>query len=272
MALGRRRITIHRTTNILISLFFLACTTHTYGEITQKVVEIPTRPGVSQRMVVLSPQDSKAIVILFAGGHGGLQISPNGSFRWGEKNFLVRTRQLFAEQGLLVIVVDAPSDRQSPPYLGGFRQRPEHVTDIKAVITWAREQAKGPLWFVGTSRGTQSAAYIATELRGPEGPEGLVLTATILADDKGRPVPAMPLGKLQIPVLVVHHEQDGCSHCSFNDVPKLMEKIGGVPKKQLLSFKGGQNQGDPCEALAFHGFNGIEREVVSQIAAWILAN
>lgn len=262
---------MHRTVKIWVSLFFLACTTHAYGQIVQNVVDIPTRPGVFQRMVVLSPQDPKAAVILFAGGHGGLQIFPNGSFKWGEGNFVVRTRQLFADQGLFVVVVDAPSDRQSPPYLSGFRQRPEHVSDIKATIAWVREQAKVPVWLVGTSRGTQSVAYVATELKGSDGPDGLVLSSTILTDDKGRPVPAMPLDKLRIPVLVVHHEQDGCGHCLFSDVPSLMEKLNSVPKKQLLSFKGGQNRGDPCEPFAYHGFNGLEREVVAQTASWILA-
>jgi len=253
------------------ALVFSVHATFAQGQIAQKVVDIPTRPGVSQRMIVLSPQDPKAAVILFAGGHGGLQISPSGSFSWGENNFVVRTRQLFAGQGLFVTVVDAPSDRQSPPYLGGFRQTPEHAADIKAVIAWVREQAKVPVWLVGTSRGTQSAAYIATELNGPEGPDGLVLSSTILTEQNGRPVPAMPLGKLRIPVLVVHHEQDGCRHTSFNEIPNLMEKLRGAPKKQLLSFKGGQNRGDPCQAMAYHGFNGLEREVVAQVAAWMLA-
>lgn len=219
---------MHSTVKIWISLFFLACASHAYGQITQKVVDILTRPGVSQRMIVLSPQEPKAAVILFTGEHGGLQIFPNGSFKWGEGNFLVRTRQLFADQGFLVAVVDAPSDRQSPPYLSGFRQRPEHVTDIKAVITWVREQTKVPFWLVGTSKGTQSAAYVAIELNGPDGPNCLVLSATILTDDKGRPLPAMALGNLRIPVLVVHHEQDGCSLCSFSDVPNLMEKLSIV--------------------------------------------
>jgi hypothetical protein len=143
---------------------------------------------------------------------------------------------------------------------------------FKAVIAWVRKQAKVPVWLVGTSRGTQSAAYVATELVGSDGPDGLVLSSTILSDRKGRPVPAMPLDRLRIPVLVVHHEQDGCSHCSFSDVPSLMSRLSNVPKKQLLSFKGGKNRGDPCEAFAYHGFNGLEREVVAQSAAWILAN
>lgn len=242
-----------------------------YGQSMQKVVDIPTRSGVTQRMLLLSPPEPKAAVILLAGGHGGLQISPNGSFKYGEGNFLVRTRQLFADQGLIVAILDAPSDRQNPPFLSGFRQTPEHAEDIKAVIAWLREQAKVPVWLVGTSRGTQSAAYAAIQLAGPDGPDGLVLSSTILTEDKGRPVPAMPLARLRTPVLVVHHEQDGCSLCRFSDVPALMDKLVNSPRRQLLSFRGGQNRGDPCEAFAYHGFNGLERDVVGQTAAWILA-
>jgi len=80
----------------------------------------------------------------------------------------------------------------------------------------------------------------------------------------------MPLKKIRIPVLVVHHEQDGCAHCAFTNVPALMKKLANSPRKEGLSFKGGQNKGDPCEAMAYHGFKGLEREVVQQTAAWIL--
>lgn len=251
------------------SLLFLAIQAQAQTE--QKIVDIPTRPGVSQRMLVLSPPEPKAAVILIPGGHGGLQVSPGGAIKWGEGNFLVRTRQLFAEQGLRVVVVDAPSDRQGSPFLAGFRQMPEHAADIRAVIAWLREQAKIPVWLVGTSRGTQSAAYVALELADAGGPDGLVLSSTILTDSKGRAVPAMPLARLHIPVLVVQHEQDGCAHCSFSEVPALMDQLSGAPRKQLLSFSGGVNRGDPCEPFAYHGFNGLERDVVGQTAAWILA-
>lgn len=235
-----------------------------------RVVDIPTRPGVSLRMVVIAPAAPKAAVVLIAGGHGGLQISADGQFKWGGGNFVVRTRGLFADQGLMVAVIDAPSDRQSPPYLGGFRQRAEHVADLKAVIAWLREQSKAPVWLVGTSRGTQSAAWAATELAGADGPDGIVLSSTILVDANSRPVLAMPLEKIRVPVLVVHHEQDGCAHCAFANVPALMDKLTNAPRKALLAFKGGQSKGDPCEAMAHHGFNGLERDVVQQTAAWML--
>jgi acetyl esterase/lipase len=165
-----------------------------FAQVSEKVVDIPTREGVTQRFLYLKPEKPVASVILFAGGHGGLQIGDNGSFGWGARNFLVRTRQIFAENGLAVAVIDAPSDRQNPPFLSGFRQTSKHVADVKAVIAWLRKEAEVPVWLVGTSRGTQSAAFIATELALPDGgPDGLVLTSTILTDNKGRPVPDMPL-------------------------------------------------------------------------------
>lgn len=239
---------------------------------TQQVVDIPTRPGVTQRMVVIKPEKPKAAVILFAGGHGGLQISSTGDFKWGEGNFLVRSRRLFASNGLMVVVVDAPSDRQNPPYLGGFRQTLEHVADIRAVIAWAKRQADIPVWLVGTSRGTQSTAFIATQLASADGgPDGIVLSSTMLSDKPGnRPVPEMPLEKIRIPVLIVHHRQDGCRHCQYDDLSRLTEKLTNAPRKELLTFEGGKNRGDPCEAMAYHGFNGIEQDVVNKITDWIV--
>jgi pimeloyl-ACP methyl ester carboxylesterase len=252
----------------VLSMFTALAQAH--AQTAERVVDVPTRPGVTQRMLVLSPAAPKAAVLLLAGGHGGLQIRASGSITWGAGNFLVRSRQLFADQGLMVAVVDAPSDRQSPPYLAGVRQSNDHVADIKAAIAWLRAATGLPVWIVGTSRGTQSAAHVAIELPGPEGPDGIVLSATILADKMSRPVPSMALGKINVPVLVVHHEKDGCALCSFSDIPLLMSKLKGNPRRELLSFTTGRSEGDPCEAFSYHGFNGIEPDVVQQVANWIL--
>ncbi len=249
---------------LIFTLFFVS-------QAHAQTAEIPTRPGVTQKVVVMRAPEPKATLILFPGGHGGLQLFPNGSMNWGENNFLVRTRQSFVDQGFTVVLLDAPSDRQSPPFLQGFRQRPEHAADIKAVIAWAREGSKAPVWLIGTSRGTQSVGYLATELALADGPDGAVLTSYILVDEKGRPVPAMPLGKVRIPVLIVHHEQDACAHCPFASAQQVVDKLRNSPRKQLIPVTGGSNRGDDCEALAYHGFNGIEQSVVQQIGAWIVA-
>jgi alpha/beta superfamily hydrolase len=236
-----------------------------------RVVDIPTRPGVTQRILVLTPPQPVAAVVLFSGGNGGLQMGPDGRLGAGNGNFLMRSRELFANQGLMTVVIDAPSDRQSNPFLSGFRQTAEHVADVKAVIAWIRQQAKVPVWLVGTSRGTQSVGYVATQLEGAEAPDGIVLTSTIVDDPRSRAVPQMDLERVRIPVLVVHHEQDGCRVCLYRDVPKLMAKLTASPRRELLTYQGGSNVGDPCEAMAYHGYNGLEPQVVGAIAAWIAA-
>lgn len=235
-----------------------------------RTIDIPTRTGVTQRFLVITPDKPKAAVILFAGGDGGLTLEADGRIPKLAGNFLVRSRQLFADRGLTTVVIDAPSDMQSPPHLAGNRQTAEHVTDVRAVIAWLRDQAKIPVWLIGTSRGTQSAAYVATQLPPADGgPDGIVLTASIVRDTRTRAVPEMELGRLRIPVLVAHHRQDSCRLCLFADVPLLMERLTAAPRKELLAFDGGINVGNPCEARAWHGFNGIEGEVVERIAAWI---
>lgn len=255
---------------LLLQFGLLIFSSHLLAQ-TERVVDIPTRPDVTQRILVIETVKSKAAVVLFAGGNGGLQLSPAGNIKWGAKNFLVRTRQLFASNGLMVVVVDAPSDRQNYPYLGGFRHRPEHVTDIKAVIAWVKKQANMPVWLVGTSRGTQSAVFIATQLAPSDGgPDGVVLTSTMFTDKPGnRPVLEMLLDRIKVPVLIVHHKLDGCEHCKYGDLPKLMDKLTSTSRKELLTFEAGVNLGDPCEAMAYHGFNGIEEQVVKKIADWI---
>ena len=258
---------------LLIAVALAACFSRAHAEAPAaiRVVDIPTRPGVTQRMIVLTPAAPKAAVVLLAGGHGGLQIAPDGSMKWGAGNFLVRSRQLFAEQDLAVAVVDAPSDQQAPRFLEYFRTTSAHVADLKAVIAWMRDTTGLPVWLIGTSRGTQSAAYAATQLAGADAPDGIVLTSSILSDRSSLPVTAMALRDIRIPVLVVHHRQDGCALCAFSGVSFLMGKLDNAPRKQLLAFEGGVSTGDPCGAYAHHGYNGLEPEVARQIAAWIAA-
>lgn len=252
---------------IVLALLWHACV---HAQSAERVVDLPTRPGVTQRVLLTEVPGAKAAVVLLAGGHGGLQIQNDGSMRWGQGNFLVRSRALFAQQGVAVAVVDAPSDKQNPPYLSGFRQQSDHVVDLQTVIAWLRETTKAPVWLVGTSRGTQSAAHVAISLNTPQGPDGLVLTSTVLTDPRGRPVPAMALDRLRIPVLVVHHQQDACALCAYSEVPGLMHKLTQSPRSEAIGVTGGITRGDPCEAAAYHGFNGIEAEVVGKTVAWML--
>ena len=242
---------------------------------TAEVVDLPTRPGVRQRMLVVQPEHPTAVLLLMTGGNGQVGIYDNGSLR-ADGNFLVRSRTLFVQRGFAVVLLDPPSDHDTAPFLAGtFRESPEHAADIGAAVAWSRSKWSLPVWLVGTSRGTQSVASAGILLTGASAPDGLVLTSTILGasrvgQSRVRPVQEMSLEKLRMPVLVTHHEQDQCQVTPPALVPALMEKLTPATSR-LLTYTGGRSTGNVCEAFAYHGYNGIEDRVVADIAAFVTA-
>ena len=93
---------------------------------------------------------------------------------WGAGNFLVRSREKFAGNGLMVAVIDAPSDH-GDSMDATFRISEAHADDVTAVTAYLKTEMNVPVWLVGTSMGTFSAANgaIGAQYR------RLVLTSTI---------------------------------------------------------------------------------------------
>ena len=229
---------------------------------------IPSGRGVTQSFLLVRPAEPPtAAVVLFAGGNGALKL---GTGRLGlGGNFLVRNRGRFAEHGLLVTVVDAPSDR--PDGLDGFRTTAPHADDVRAVIAALRAEAAVPVWLVGTSMGTVSAANAAARLSAG-GPDGLVLTSTVTRQGRERPesVGDVRLKDIRVPTLVVHHRQDACRSTPYADTVALLRDLAGAPRRELVTFDGGATpQSGPCEARAAHGYFGLDAEAVAAIAKWI---
>ncbi len=234
----------------------------------EEVRTVPSRPGVTQSFLLVHPAERPvATVVLFSGGNGRLGL---GSGRLGPgANFLVRTRGRFAEHGLLVAVVDAPSDR--PNGLDGFRASAAHADDVRAVLAALREEAAVPVWLVGTSMGTVSAANAAARLTAG-GPDGVVLTSTVTRQGRERPesIGDVRLKDIRVPTLVVHHRQDACRATPYADTVGLLRDLSATPRRELLTFEGGATpQSGPCEPRAAHGFFGLDTEVVAAIARWI---
>lgn len=234
----------------------------------EELIQLPTRPGVTQPFYLMTPPGPLAgSVILFTGGPGLLSSDRKPVLRG--KNFLIRSREKFAAAGFLVASVDAPSDH--PEGLDLFRTSAEHAQDIAAVIAYLRQKAPVPVWLIGTSLGTISAASVAARLK-TGGPDGLVLTSSIVASNRriGAIQSTVNVDQVAIPTLVVHNEEDACAVCPFGAVPSLMGRFTRAPKKELMAVSGGSPpQGDPCGPFARHGYIGIEDEVVAKIAGWI---
>lgn len=196
--------------------------------------------------VLLRPASPRASLILMPGGHGQIGATADGEITQLRRNQLVRTRNDYAARGLAVLVLDADTHLAS-------------AVDYMARI-------KRPVTVVATSRGTLRAAQgIAAGAK----PDALVLTAGFLSDASGssRNVMAILGSPAALPkTLVIHHRQDACRVTLPAGVDPFIAWAGG--KARVAWLTGGANAGDPCEAMSYHGFHGIDGQVVALAAAF----
>lgn len=233
-----------------------------------EVRELTVRPGVTLRFLYLKAATPVASAVLFQGGTGNIGIFPNGSMR--DSGFLAGGGQNFVSQGISVLIPDVPSDRR---HLDGYRASEGHAQDNAALIEFLRQQSPVPVWAVGTSNGSLSAAAAAARLQG-KGPDGLVLTSTVTREGRTRGlahvVSEAPLQDVKVPVLLVHHKDDGCYVTPYGAMPGLTAALTASPRVALITAQGGSNNGNPCQA-GHHQFQGIEAAVAKDIADWIRA-
>ena len=235
----------------------------------QEMVTISPRPGVNQSFFVASMGEAKpqAVALLYIGGGGRINLRvEEGQVKFGQNNFLPRARREFIRNAILPVVLDAPSDHPSE-MSDQFRTSDAHIVDARAVIAELKKRfADLPVFVVGTSRGTLSAAYIGAAVGGDV--SGVVLTSSYFQTGGQRPRPMLSgfeWHKIRSRLLFVHHADDGCAQTSYREAQRAAR---GYP---LITVHGGKPpESGPCEPFSQHGFLGKEAETVDAIAAWML--
>ena len=257
---------------ILLALLWMSyCSSSAVAQ--QEIVTLPTRAGVTQSYFLTSiPKNLQAVAVLFPGSGGLISLrTESGKVRFNQGNFLVRSRSEFVKRGVVAAIIDAPSDQQGGWGMSDeFRLGADHFTDISAVINDLRSKfAELPLFVVGTSRGTISAAAIGARLS--QGLSGAVLTATMFRQtpkksrEPGQGLSPFDFAAIKVPLLFVHHVTDGCESTPYSDAARLSEKY------PLISvFGGAPPQSGPCDAFSQHGFLGKESKTVEEIVNWML--
>ena len=184
------------------------------------------------------------VLILFPGGSGRLDPHlQDGELVYGLKgNFLIRSRRYFVDDEFATVSTNTT-------------ENPERIQALLDDL--ARRFPKASVYLVGTSAGTTAtmalSGYLSRRIA------GVIHTASM--SDIYR-FDSRPFGNRQ---LIVHHRNDPCRFTPFFAAESAHQRFG----TDFIPMDGGKSVGDPCEAFSHHGFNGIERETVDAIKAWV---
>jgi hypothetical protein len=192
--------------------------------------------SVAYLLTTTGSQAPRYAVILMPGGKG--IMSP------GSGNFLIRSRAIFAEGPFVAASTDATSKPDRIMAIAGDLQR--RYPGVKVYV-------------VGTSRSTEATMALARPLDGQ--------VAGFVHSSSMNPIASFDPRGLKSRQLIVIHKKDACTATKPSNGAATSRSYG----IELIEMDGGKSTGDDCEAFAYHGYNGIERETVDKIKAWIMA-
>ena len=228
------------------------------------LIDVPTRPDVTIPVYLIKHNSAVATIALLPGGHGNFNFKKDGL---ESDDFLVKNRNQFARQGFNVAVIGRPADIRNLSL--DRRRTADHLEDVRMVVKYLQSELSLPIWLIGTSRGTISAASAAIAY-GSEELAGIVLTSSVTSSSELYSVPKLRLEKIQVPVLVLHHEKDSCNITSPDGAREIVGRLTNAPVARAILVNGGRfPSGNPCSSSHWHGYSGMEREAVDIIAKWI---
>ena len=185
-------------------------------------------------------------VILMPGGSGVMNprmVDGKLVFGFGG-NFLIRSRELFADGRFVAASTDATST-------------PARILAIAQDLE--RRFGKVAVYVIGTSRSTDATMALSAPLDGQVA--GFVHTSSMNG------IASFDPRKFRSRHLVVYHRMDACRVTRPSASAASRSSYG----TETIEMEGGTSSGDDCEARAYHGYNGIEAATVDRIKAWIAA-
>lgn len=182
-------------------------------------------------------------VILMPGGAGKIDPSllDGKSAHAYAGNFLIRSRELFAEGPFVAASTDATTT-------------PDHILAI--VRDLQRRYGDIQVYVIGTSRSTEATMALSPALDGAIA--GFVHTSSMNA------IASFDTRRFKSRHLIVYHVMDACK-VTKPSASASAHRLG----TEAIEMSGGKSVGDDCKPQAYHGYNGIERATVDKIKAWI---
>lgn len=243
-------------------------------------VTLPGHDGNTFLASVAAPSAAWGGVVLLAGGGGVLDLGADGCARALTGNTLVRLTPRLQAAGLATALLDAPGDHRGEDGLAGFRADPRHAADIGRAVLMLRGRVAGPVWVIGNSRGTISAANAAARLDGAARPDGLVVASVLTSGNAAgrkawvaQTVFDLPLEAIRVPALLIAHGDDACIRTPPALAAKVAERIASERKQVVLLGGGPGGRGatgvEACEGRSPHGFVGQDDELLAGIVRFM---
>lgn len=255
-----------------------------------ELVTLETRPGVKQRFLFFKPEHPAAAVLIAPGGTGNLNLNSFfgaatvGHNGFANHHFLVNRRDDFKNAGLMIAVIDTPSDRGLMNW--AHRMSDEHADDLKAVVAYLKSKADVPVWLVGDSASAFSLANAALRLGNDI--SGLVFASSVTHIPTNNPYSKTfaadyPEGVMSVkglegitqPVLVVSHQDDQCFLSPAANSERLAARFPNARKVEVRYLEGGNGMAsgrDACVCPSTHCFTGIQKDANSIITSFIKSN
>jgi len=161
------------------------------------------------------------------------------------------------------VLVDTPYGLNSG--IKHLRSIRDHQQRIFNVVNYYREKLKLPVWIFGHSMGSVSVTEFAN---GGKDQEKLIAGVIVAGTYQTASIDS----DVVLPVLAIHHVEDGCSSTPIAVSERIIERRPKQFAAQMIRIDGGISEGDPCGALAYHGFNQKEPEFIKAAAQFILKN
>ena len=224
-----------------------------------QVLDVPYKDDAPTRTLFLPTKNAKAVVLLFPGGGGVLNLQDDGSTR----NFhtFVRSKDLWAQYGIDAVLVDTPHSLGDGR--GHARATRDHQQRIVNVVSYYRDKVHLPVWIFGHSMGTVSVTEF---VNGGKEKERLISGVIVAGTFKSATIDS----DVSLPVLAIHHVGDSCGSTPFAASERIITGRPNKSKAQFVQIDGGISEGDVCGSMAYHGFNQREAEFIQTAAQFIL--
>jgi dienelactone hydrolase len=243
-----------KVVSLLVALLFPALV---YGQ----VLEVPQAGEAPTKTFLIETAKPKAVVLLFIGGDGVLDLKPDGSTT--KENPLNRSAGLWKSYGINSVLVDSPYDL-GDARRGNVRGKSEHLSRVESVVNYYRNKFNVPVWIFGHSMGTVTAIQFANQSERSAAITGIIIAGTHIGENLN--------SSFSKPVMAIHHQKEACPATPISASESIIKGRSKDAKSELVMIDGGENVGRACMGLAYHGFNKVEDQMVSAAAKFILGN